>query len=151
MKIKKILMTLSICILSVTACADIKLNSANVIDVDVDGSGGTYNFYVTLRSDETGCNQYANWWEILDEESNLLYRRILIHSHPTDQPFRRGGSSINVLPSQTLYIRAHMNSSGYKGEIFKGSISKGFYRSDDSIKNSSITESLSPQPSGCLF
>ncbi|MDF1884072.1 hypothetical protein JHD49_08990 [Sulfurimonas sp. SAG-AH-194-C21] len=151
MKIKKILTVLSICILSVTVYADIKPNSANVIDVDVQGSNGAYNFYVTLRSDEAGCAQYANWWEVLNEEGNLLYRRILIHSHPTDQPFRRGGSSIEVEPSQTLYIRAHMNTSGYKGDIYKGSVSVGFLKSTDNIKNSSITESLSPQPQGCLF
>jgi len=139
------------CILSVTVYGDIRPNSANVIDVDVRGSNGAYNFYVTLRSDETGCEQYANWWEVLDEEGNLLYRRILVHSHPTDQPFRRGGSSIKVEPSQTLYIRAHMNTSGYKGDVFKGSVSKGFSKSSDRVKNSTLTESLSPQANSCLF
>ena len=135
-----------------TLCsADIAVNSANVIDVNTKGSTGKYNFYVTVSSNETGCNQYANWWEILDENGELLYRRILVHSHPNDQPFRRAGGHVNVTPSQPLYIRAHMNTSGYKGDVFKGSISDGFTKTNDIIKKSSEVEFLSPQPNGCLF
>jgi len=151
MKIKNIITTLLLSTLCLTANIQIIQNSANVIAVDTKGTSGSYNFYVTLLSDETGCNQYANWWEILDENGNLLYRRILVHSHPDDQPFRRGGRRVNVTPSQTLYIRAHMNTSAYNGDVFKGSVSHGFIKSEDSIKNSSIVESLAPQPNGCLF
>ena len=147
----KLLNILSLCIFTTTLYGDIQPNSVNVTNVDVQGSDGIYRFYVTLRSDETGCNQYANWWEVLDEDGNLLYRRILIHSHPTDQPFRRGGGSVKITPSQTIYIRGHMNGSGYTGDLFKGSISKGFYKSSDRVKNSAQTETSSPQPEGCLF
>jgi len=138
-------------IFSSSCSANIAVNSANVINVDTQGSTGKYNFYVTLSSNETGCNQYANWWEVLDENGSLLYRRILVHSHPDDQPFRRAGGQVNVTPSQTLYIRAHMNTSGYKGDVFKGSISEGFIKTDETVKNSSKVELLSPQPNGCLF
>ena len=82
MKIKYIFTIIIVASLFVTAHAKIIPGSANVIAVDAKGSNGNYNFYVTLSSDETGCEQYANWWEILDENGSLLYRRILIHSHP---------------------------------------------------------------------
>jgi len=152
MKIKNIFTITLFSIFLFTACsADIAPGTANVIDVETKGTSGKYYFYVTLLSDETGCEQYADWWEVLDENGKLLYRRILVHSHPDDQPFRRSGGSVDVTPTQTLYIRAHMNKNAYKGDLFKGSISKGFSKTQESVKNSSVVESLFPQPNGCLF
>ncbi len=50
---------------------------ANVIDVKTSGDDGAYRFAVTLKSTETGCAQYTDWWEVLSEKGELLYRRIL--------------------------------------------------------------------------
>ena len=151
MKIKNIITTLLLSTLCLTADSEITPNSANVIAVDTKGTSGSYNFYVTLLSDEKGCNQYANWWEVLDENGNLLYRRILVHSHPDDQPFRRGGGHVDVTPSQTLYIRAHMNHKGYGKNLFVGSVESGFSEAKEAISIDSSIEMLEPQSTGCAF
>jgi hypothetical protein len=124
---------------------------ADVTAVNVNGDSGSYSFNVTLSSDETGCAQYANWWEVLDETGNLIYRRILFHSHPTDQPFTRSGGSIMISSTQVVYVRAHMNTTGYNGDVLKGSVESGFEVSSDIIQNSEAVILQAPQPDGCAF
>lgn len=124
---------------------------ADVIGVTVTGTSGAYRFAVTLKSDETGCAQYADWWEVLTQEGRLLYRRILVHSHPDTQPFTRSGGSVNIEPNETVFIRAHMNTVGYKGDVFAGSIDKGFKKVTKVPNFSKILETQKPLPNGCAF
>ena len=111
----------------------------------------SYRFGVTLKSDETGCEQYADWWEILNEEGQLLYRRILVHSHPDIQPFTRWGNSVEVKENEILYIRGHMNKLGYTGDVFKGSISQGFTKIEEVPDFNESIETQTPLPKGCLY
>ncbi|MCB0054175.1 MAG: hypothetical protein KDE24_32035, partial [Caldilinea sp.] len=67
---------------------------ADVFGVTVRGDDGAYQFSVEIASPDTGCNQYADWWEVLDSDGNLLYRRILTHSHVDEQPFIRSGGPV---------------------------------------------------------
>ena len=124
---------------------------ADVIGVTVKETSSTYRFSVTLQSDETGCAQYADWWEVLSAKGELLYRRILVHSHPDTQPFTRSGGSVNIASNETVYIRAHMNTVGYKGDVFSGSIDKGFKKVTKVPNFSKMLETQKPLPSGCAF
>ena len=124
---------------------------ADVKAVSVDGSEGAYHFSVTLKSTETGCAQYANWWEILNKKGELLYRRILIHSHPNTQPFTRSGGKVKIGKDDMVYVRAHMNKEGYVGDVFVGSVSKGFGRLKDPVTFKANIEKQEPLPSGCLY
>ncbi len=120
---------------------------ADVTDVRVNKN----NFSVTIKSDETGCKQYANWWEVLDKSGNLIYRRVLFHSHSNEQPFTRSGGPVKIAPNKIVYIRAHMNNVGYVGDIFKGSIQNGFAKDTNPPNFSNNIESLRPLPRRCWF
>jgi len=124
---------------------------ANVIAVQTSGTNSTYRFSVTLQSTETGCDQYADWWEVLSESGELLYRRILVHSHPDTQPFTRSGGSVKIGKSDTVYIRGHMNKMGYVGDVFKGSVKEGFYKSIALPSFSEDLEKQQPLPKGCAY
>ena len=123
----------------------------NVTAVNVKGNEGAYTFAVTLESDETGCEQYADWWEVLSEKGELLYRRILVHSHPNTQPFTRSGGQVAVKADDVTYVRAHMNKEGYAGAVMKGSVAKGFKVVTDLPTFSKKIETQKPLPQGCLF
>lgn len=144
---KKIIITL-FCLLNISYADAIR---ANVTAVTTQGSEGAYRFAVTLKSNETGCEQYADWWEVLSEEGELLYRRILVHSHPDTQPFTRSGGSIEIKPSDIVYVRGHMNKVGYVGMVMKGSVNTGFKAVTDLPTFAKNIETQKPLPSGCLY
>jgi hypothetical protein len=124
---------------------------ANVTGVAVSGGASNYTFAVTLESPDTGCDQYANWWEVLDEDGALLYRRILGHSHVDEQPFTRTGGPVEIAADQVVFVRAHMDPGGYGGEVFSGSASAGFERATNLPTIDAAVESADPQPTGCAF
>ena len=62
---------------------------ANVMEVQATGAPNAYQFEVKVSSPDTGCDQYADWWEVLSEDGQLIHRRVLLHSHVGGQPFTR--------------------------------------------------------------
>jgi hypothetical protein len=98
----------------------------SVSAVSVSGDPGAYNFDVTVRSLDIGCEGYADWLEIVSEDGELLYRRVLLHSHLDEHPFSRSGGPVTVAANDTVVVRAHMNSTGYRGSAFRGSVEGGF-------------------------
>jgi hypothetical protein len=130
---------------------DVLKVDVSVTEVKVTGDPGAYTFDVTLRSPDTGCAQFANWWEVVDEEGNLLYRRILAHSHVNEQPFTRSGRPVPVAENQTVVIRGHMNNSGYGSTVMKGSVVSGFRQEAAKPGFAESLENIAPQPRGCAF
>lgn len=122
---------------------------ADVAAISVSGEPLNYVFAVQIKSPDTGCDQYANWWEILTEDGELIYRRILLHSHIDEQPFTRTGGPVAVEANEILIVRAHMHPDGYGGNAFKGSVQSGFTPNDLSSDFAVEVEMLEPQPTGC--
>ena len=122
-----------------------------VEEVSVSGTENSYTFSVTLSSPDTGCDQYADWWEVLDEEGELLYRRVLGHSHVTEQPFTRSGGSVPISKDDIVIIRGHMNNSGYSQDVMEGSVSSGFSKKVRSVEFGQAVETQEPLPSNCAF
>jgi len=124
---------------------------ADVLSVQVTGSPGAYQFGVEVSSPDTGCEQYADWWEVVSEDGQLLYRRILLHSHVDEQPFVRSGGSVDISADTLVYVRAHMNTSGYGGQVVKGTVQDGFKLVEMEIGFGSGLERVPPQPEDCAF
>jgi len=124
---------------------------ANIVKVTTTKSQDSYRFNITIKSLETGCKQYCDWWEVINSKGELLYRRVLFHSHPGEQPFTRSGGSIKLDINEKVYIRAHMNKFSYSGNVFEGSISSGFNESKNVPTFSNKIESTKPLPNGCAF
>ncbi len=125
--------------------------TANITAVAVQGNEANYTFNVTIKSDETGCDQYADWWEVLKADGSLVYRRILAHSHPNDQPFTRSGGPVKITQDETLYIRAHMNKLGYVGDVYSGTVDEGFVKIESLPDFPSSLDKQEPLPTGCAF
>jgi len=125
--------------------------SADIISLDVSGDPDAYRFSVGVRSPDLGCEQFADWWEVIDEQGDLIYRRILLHSHAGEQPFVRSGGPVPIAPEDVVLVRAHMHPSGYGCVAFKGSIQTGFQEIELSPDFASELENSPPLPEGCAF
>ncbi|MFO7929678.1 MAG: hypothetical protein R6U35_08425 [Candidatus Humimicrobiaceae bacterium] len=125
--------------------------TADIVSVEVSGEDNNYQFSVGIKSPDTGCDQYADWWEILTEDGDLVYRRVLAHSHVDEQPFVRSGGPVAILEDTIVIIRAHMNTTGYGGIAMKGTVKSGFDEIDISKDFASEVEDQEPQPGDCAF
>ncbi len=93
---------------------------ADVVDVSVSkSSNGHYRFNVTVLHEDSGWDHYANKWEILGSQGNILGTRVLLHPHVGEQPFTRSLSGVRIEPGvKSVSIRAHDLIHGYGGKSF---------------------------------
>ena len=131
------------------APAKAETHVADVNAVEVFGEPNAYTFAVTVASPDTGCDRYANWWEVVSEDGKLLYRRILRHSHVDDQPFTRDGGPIEIAADERVFVRAHMHPGGYGGAVMVGTAGSGFAATKDVPSFDAAIEKADPQPQGC--
>ena len=122
-----------------------------VVSVSATLSGGNYTFSVELSSPDTGCDQYADWWEVIDNEARLRYRRILTHSHVDEQPFTRSGGPVTLDSTTFVWIRGHMNNLGYGAKVFRGSLKEGFVADTLAASFGEDLAQLEPLPANCAF
>lgn len=125
--------------------------TADVIAVQASGQPGVYQFNVGIRSPDKGCAQYADWWEVVSTDGKLLYRRVLLHSHVDEQPFTRSGGPVPIQPDFVVWVRAHMNTGGYGGMAFKGSVKTGFKQAVSDAGFAVDLAKQAPLPDGCDF
>jgi len=124
---------------------------ADVLSIQVTGNPGLYQFAVEVASPDTGCEQYADWWEVFSEDGELRYRRILLHSHVNEQPFVRSGGPVNIAADDVVYVRAHMNEIGYGGTLMKGTVQDGFIPAEAEAGFGASLERVPPLPEDCAF
>lgn len=92
----------------------------SVENVQVQRSGGTWNFAVTLSHPDSGWAHYADGWEVQDADGRRLGYRLLAHPHEFEQHFTRtlGGVAIPV-GTKSVFIRAHCLVDGWAKPRFE--------------------------------
>lgn len=123
----------------------------NVTHIEISGDPQAYYFDVTVESPDTGCEQYVNWWEVLGAEGNLLYRRILTHSHVDEQPFTRGGGPVGIEAGERVIVRAHLHPLGYGTQALQGNVSNGFESVELAADFRAELADQDPLPENCAF
>jgi len=88
---------------------------------------------------------------VLSEEGELIFRRVLLHSHVGEQPFRRSGGPVSINEEVVVIFRAHMNNGGYGGSVMKGSVAIGFEHTSLEMDFASDVELQPPLPEDCAF
>ena len=93
---------------------------AQIVDAQSRPDGdGSYRFDVTLRHADSGWDHYADKWEVIGTDGQLLGERILLHPHVNEQPFTRSLGKVPI-PAGTrqVQIRAHDSVHGYAEREF---------------------------------
>lgn len=77
---------------------------------------GRFDVAVTLRHGDTGWDHYADRWEILGAQGEVLATRVLAHPHILEQPFTRQLANVAIpRPLTWIRVRAHDRVHGYGG------------------------------------
>ena len=90
---------------------------ADVIDVKVSRAGdAVYDFDVTIRSNDTGWDHYADAFEVLAPDGTVLGQRVLRHPHVEQQPFTRNLHGVAIPEGiDQVIVRARHKPKGYDG------------------------------------
>lgn len=88
-----------------------------ITQVRVEKDGMAWRFFVTILHADTGWDHYANGWEVLDADGNVLGHRRLHHPHVTEQPFTRSLGNVMVPDGmREVYVRASCSVDNWVGE-----------------------------------
>jgi len=112
-------------LIAILACAfSAWAGEADVLSAKVIKSGsGTYNFDVTIRSNDRGWNYFCDRFEVLTPDGKVLGVRTLLHPHETEQPFTRELYGVKIPAGlKEVRIRARHKPKGYDGKTITVSL-----------------------------
>lgn len=109
------LYSMLLCIALVTAAW---AGKADVIEATVTYTGdNTFSFSATIQHADEGWKHYADRWEVLSPDGEVLGTRVLLHPHEQEQPFTRSLSGVKIPAAiQSVAIRAHDSTHGWGGK-----------------------------------
>jgi hypothetical protein len=111
---------LLVVVLLLATCMPALGGEADVLNVVVSCNSETVcRFDVTVKHHDEGWKHYANRWEVLSPDGEILATRVLAHPHDNEQPFTRSLSNVRI-PNDLLevVVRAHDLQHEYGGEEF---------------------------------
>jgi hypothetical protein len=89
---------------------------ADVVDVEISGKDGNYNFSVTVKHADTGWEHFANRWEVVGKDGTVYGTRVLAHPHVNEQPFTRSGRIKIPQGVDSVIVRANDSVHGLGGK-----------------------------------
>ncbi|MBT6094740.1 MAG: hypothetical protein HOK06_04865 [Rhodospirillaceae bacterium] len=93
----------------------------SVLDVKVSRNGdGTYGFSTTVFHKDTGWKHYADKWDILGPDGEVIATRVLYHPHVDEQPFTRSLARVAIpVGLREVTVRAHCKVDGDGTRTFR--------------------------------
>ena len=131
------------------------IDGAVVLKAETNKTSEGYTFDVSILSPDRDCNYYADWWEVLSEDGDLLYRQVFQENHVDEQPFKSTGEPIKIEADRVVIVRAHMHTNddddtGYEAmQALKGSVDNGFELIRLSKNFAKSVAKEDPQPPKC--
>lgn len=85
--------------------------------------GSTCRFTVAVAHTDSGWDHYADRWDVVSPDGDILGTRVLLHPHVDEQPFSRSLSGVKVPNGlSAVRIRARDSVHGYGGREITVSI-----------------------------
>jgi hypothetical protein len=94
---------------------------ADVVDVKATPEGeGAWRFDVTVRHVDEGWDHYADRWEVLSPDGEVLGVRELLHPHVDEQPFTRSLGGVEIPAGvDEVEVRARDSVHGFGGAAMR--------------------------------
>lgn len=91
-------------------------NEADVADVTVKSLGkNRYKISTTVQHADQGWDHYADAWQVLDQDGNVIGQRTLHHPHVNEQPFTRSLTLTIPESVEVITVRARDSVHGFGG------------------------------------
>jgi hypothetical protein len=106
---------------AIVASGAAQAGEADVVAAEATESpNGTWRFDVTVRHDDEGWDHYADAWDVLTLDGEVLATRKLLHPHEYEQPFTRSLSGVEIPDGvEEVEVRAHDSVHEYGGITLK--------------------------------
>ena len=113
-------------LLAFFAVSAVYANDVKILAVDLYNSNdSSWLVKVTLQHNDSGWDHYADNWQVVDADGNVLGNRVLQHPHVNEQPFTRDLSGVKVPDGVTIiYIKAHDKVHGWTKNSLKVDLNK---------------------------
>ena len=96
--------------------APVMAGEADVVSAIAERTGDSWRFTATVRHADEGWEHYADSWEVLDPNGEVLAVRVLLHPHVGEQPFTRSLGDVFIPDDVTeVTVRARDSVHGYGG------------------------------------
>lgn len=83
-------------------------------------AGGTWRFEVSVRHADAGWEHYADRFEVLSLDGEVLGTRTLLHPHDNEQPFTRSLAGVAIPDGVVeVEVRAHDSVHGDSGATMR--------------------------------
>ena len=97
-------------------------SKADVTNVRVE-CRGSCTFNVTVRHADEGWKHYADQWDVVSPDGEVLGTRILHHPHVDEQPFTRSLSGVKIPAGiREVILRARDSRHGWGGKEIRVAI-----------------------------
>jgi len=106
---------------AVMLCSPASAGEADVVDVRVQMQvDGSYRFDATVRHADVGWDHYADAFEIIGPDGDVLGARVLAHPHVDEQPFTRSLGGVKIPPGvASVAVRARDKVHGLGGKTYQ--------------------------------
>ena len=111
-------------------CANVTdVTATKIVDEDGNNDSSLWTFYVSVTSQETGWDKYANEWRVISCSTSssrnsspsreVLGTRVLAHPHVTEQPFTRSHRIEIPNSVEVVLVEAQDSVLGYCGNQYE--------------------------------
>lgn len=98
----------------------------DVLEAELEASGGTYSVDVTISSPYDSPERYADGWRVLSPEGDVLGEHELMHDHASEQPFTRTQTGLEIPEGvEEVTIEGRDLENGYGGETVTVPVERG--------------------------
>lgn len=98
----------------------VSANQVAIRGVQLNHVNGEWTIHVTLSHKDTGWENYADAWQVVNSHGDVIAKRTLYHPHVHEQPFTRSLTGVKIPQDiETVYIEAHDNVHGWSKDRVK--------------------------------
>ncbi|MBS8259368.1 hypothetical protein DYI23_03965 [Roseibium polysiphoniae] len=114
-----------VCLFSAVTIGTALAGEVVIANAEAVQQNGQWRFSVTLRHDDTGWDHYADLWQVVTPDGDILGERVLAHPHVNEQPFTRSLGGIRIPDDiSKVIIRARDTVHGDAEETFEVTLTR---------------------------